>query len=130
MEATDAMLHIRIMIISFSFGIMIAFIFDFGRFFLKSINLNNIVTSIFELCFWVVAALISFNIYLVNFWGEIRFYNLLAIFIGYCFYKIVFYKRVVNILLSIRRLVVYISSYTLNIFISPFLWIKRKLNNI
>lgn len=130
MEATDAMLHIKIVFISFSFGIITAFIFDFGRFFLKSINLNNIVTSIFELCFWVVAALISFNIYLVNFWGEIRFYNLLAIFIGYCFYKIVFYKRVVNILLSIRRLVVYISSYTLNIFISPFLWIKRKLNNI
>ncbi|HHU69030.1 MAG TPA: hypothetical protein GXZ31_01865 [Thermoanaerobacterales bacterium] len=122
MEITNVLQHINIMFISLVFGAAAAFIFDLGRFFIKLLNFGSIGESIFELIFWALAALTVFNIYLTNFWGEIRLYNLAIIFLGFYLYKAIFSKKIINILVFIKSTIIQV----LNVCLYPFLWLKQK----
>ncbi len=126
MEVTNVLQHINIMLISLGFGAATALIFDSGRFFIKLLNFSFIGESIFELIFWVLAAFTAFNIYLVNFWGEIRFYNLAIIFLGFYLYKVVFSKKVISVLVFVKRFIIQVLNNIVNICLYPFLWLKRK----
>lgn len=122
MEFTDVIQHMNIMLISLGFGAMIALLFDSARFFLKLLKFGSVVQSIFEVIFWILAAISAFNIYFTNYWGEIRFYNLAIILLGFYLYKLIFSKKIINIFLFAKRII----NNIFNICLYPLFWLKQK----
>lgn len=108
-------------------GLMIGLIYDLYkviRYFLKP---KKFATYIEDLFFWIIAALVIFNILLKSNWGELRGYVFLGFFIGILLYLKILEKVVFKILFFIFGSLIKGFKKVFSIIFYPVIILKRKL---
>ena len=100
-------------------GVFIGLIFDFFRILRKSFKTTNIITYIQDILFWILTGIsIIFCMYKFSD-GEMRFFMLLGMILGFCIYLLTFSQFIIKISVCIIKYVKIIIKTTIKIIISP-----------
>lgn len=100
-------------------GVIIGLIFDFFRIVRKSFKTTNIITYIQDILFWILTGIsIIFCMYKYSD-GEIRFFMLLGIILGFLLYLLMFSPFIIQICVFIIKYIKKIIKYTIKLIISP-----------
>lgn len=100
-------------------GILIGIIFDIFRILRRSFKTSNIMTSIEDVLFWMISALlIMYSIFKFNN-GQFRLYIFIGIFLGIAIYMLFFSKYIIKISVKIIAIFKKILSFLFKIFYFP-----------
>ena len=106
-------------------GVFIGLIFDFFRILRKSFKTTNIITYIQDILFWILTGIIIiFCMYKFSD-GEIRFFMLLGIILGFSLYLLMFSSFIIQICVFIIKYIKKIIKYTIKLIISPLSMIYK-----
>ena len=113
--------------IYFISGMIIGIIFDIFRILRKSFKTNDFVTYIEDILFWIITGIFLIFILFKFSFGQIRFYTIFALIIGFVLYLFtiskLFIKVSVIIILFIKKIVgkiLRILFYPIKILFKPF----------
>ncbi len=108
-------------------GLLISILFDIFRILRKSFKTNNFITSLEDIFFWILTAIIIlYSIFKFND-GELRGYLFVGIAFGVVIYMLLFSKVFIKINLYIINILKKIFYY---IFIIPILFVKKILTKV
>ena len=107
-------------------GILIGGLFDLFRATRKSYKISNFLTYIEDVLFWLLAGVLTLYVIDVFTNGQIRLYMILLLIFGYIFYIITISKLILKINTRILNTIKYI----FEIFLKPFINIKKIIKNI
>lgn len=100
-------------------GFLIGLLFDMFRISRRTFKTSDIITCLEDVLFWILTGLlILFSIFKFNN-GDIRFFIVLAIFIGIALYMLVFSKIVINTLVKIILIIKKAISFIIKITLYP-----------
>ena len=100
-------------------GILIGIIFDVFRISRRSFKTSNFITSLEDILFWMLSALLlMYSIFKFNN-GQFRLYIFIGIFLGIAIYMLFFSKFIIKISVKIINAVKKILEYICNIIAYP-----------
>ena len=79
-------IHVRMFLLSASWGIGVAAAYDILRIFRRVCNVSRIIYWLQEIIFWVAEAFLIFRLLYIYDDGAIRSYTMLGLFAGMCVY--------------------------------------------
>lgn len=86
-------------------GIFLGVLFDTYRVIRKCYRPSNLITSLADLIYCLIASAIAFAALLAGNWGELRFYVFIALIIGLVAYYRLASKRVINMIMALLKLI-------------------------
>ena len=100
-------------------GILIGIIFDIFRILRRSFKTSNLITSIEDVLFWIISAmLVLYSIFEFNN-GQFRLYIFIGIFLGIAIYMLFFSRYIIKVSVKIVDFLKKISSFLFKIFYYP-----------
>ena len=115
----DAINQVYLFLIFIINGILIGIIFDIFRILRRSFKTSNLVTSLEDVLFWIISALlIMYSIFKFNN-GQFRLYIFIGIFLGIAIYMLFFSKYIIKISVKIIAIFKKILSFLFKIFYYP-----------
>lgn len=100
-------------------GLLIGLLFDMFRISRRTFKTSDIVTSIEDIAFWILAGLlVIFSLFKFNN-GDIRIYIIISLIIGISIYMLVFSKIIINTLVKIITVIRKVISSIIKVFLYP-----------
>ena len=109
----------EIFIITIFLGIVSAMTYDILRIFRIAIKHKNIFVQVEDAIYWICISFFVFGVMLDKNYGEIRFFNIIGIFLGMIFYIITFSSVIIRISNKIILIVKYIFNLFFKIIMTP-----------
>lgn len=118
-------------------GFLVGLLFDMFRISRKTFKTSDIVTSIEDIAFWILAGLlVIFSLFKFNN-GDIRIYIIISLIIGISIYMLVFSKVIINTLVKIITFIknvisgiIKVLSYPINLIIKIFKFIFKPIKKL
>jgi spore cortex biosynthesis protein YabQ len=109
-------------------GMLAAFLYDIFRIKRRAIKTNRVMTSIEDMVYWILVAVIMFWVVYISNEGEIRGYIFFGSILGVILYVLLFSRLVVSSALFVIRIVYRVVSTIWFILTYPFRLIFRLLS--
>ncbi len=90
---------------SIAVGGIIGFIYDIFRIIRKTFPHNNIFVNIEDILYWLIVTFIAFYFLLNYNNGEIRFFNIIGLFLGMSLYFLTFSKLILKVSITIIHII-------------------------
>ena len=111
-------------------GLLAGILFDFFRIFRKCFYTKDFVIYIQDILFWICTGfLILYTMYKYTD-GELRFYMVLGIILGFMFYMLTISKYIIKISVKILNILKKVISFVFNTILYPIKWIIARLVNL
>lgn len=110
-------------------GAIIGAVFDIFRILRKSFKTSDIITTIEDILFWIIAGIIVlYSIFVFNN-GEIRFFMFIGIFLGVMLYMLLLSHYIIKASVAIITIIKRIVSFIFRIVIFPIQKIYKIIKN-
>lgn len=106
-------------------GGAIGFLFDLFRITRRLFRTSNIVATTEDIVFWIVASAVFFAVVLKISSGEIRFFQLVALFIGTVLYFLTISPLIIKVSVLVLRFVARVLIFIVKIVMAPALLVCR-----
>jgi spore cortex biosynthesis protein YabQ len=123
MNATDVMLHVKLVALGLCAGAILGFLFDMYRIWRGIVHPGRLFTALGDLIFWLFAACAVGMFLFSPGWVEMRFYIVICMLAGLFFYRKLLSRPIVIITLSLLRLFSRTANAVLRSVFLPLRWV-------